>query len=306
MPPEITREKLAYSMTRKVKWRYLSKKFDRFRREYIVWLDRNNSEPVGQVERHFTAPIDIPDEYLQFPEDKPWRVDLDLDGYARYLKGALHEWEVRYEQIKADRKASEPEDRIRQIAGPKPQDWRLVVLLSRGDPWCLGKQMERTPAVIRLIGEAPSEAQIRREAQKGPADLRLGDELEALLSSTEKSPSQFPDELVERREGYDDDEDDAELRQLARQTVKLTDVDPDGEIARRMKMDEILGVSTDGHVIADEEEAELTGDIDLDDAASDLDDGIVDLAAELEEEADPGAEGGKRIDPRKNRTRPRE
>lgn len=295
--PEITRERLNYSMQRKVKWRYLAKKYDRFRREYIVWLDRNNSEPTGQVERHFTAPVTVPDEFLKFPDDKPWRVDLDLDGYARFLKKARQEWEARLADIRGKLTKDTPEEKAYEIAGAPPQDWRLVVLLSRGDPWCVGTQENRTPAVEALIGKAPTAAQLRREREKGPADLRLDAGLEALVGMAHVAKSEFPDEIVER-EGYDDDMGDDDLRERAAQPVTARDLDPDGDMARRARMDAAL---------ADDED-ELTGDIDLDDSdafeAAPVTDFDPTLAEEAEESFDPKALGGKSVNPRKNRTTP--
>lgn len=275
MPTEVTRSDLRYSLTRKVKWRFLAKKMDRFKREYIVWLDRNNSEPTGQIERHFTAPIDIPDNFMSFPEDKPWRVNLDLDGYARYLKTARQEWEGRLNEYRAALRADQPDSKAQEKAGDPPQDWRLIVLLSRGDPWCLGITQTRTPAVEALIGPAPTAAQIREERAR-PRDLRLDPALEALIGASPAVNSSFPDEMAQG-----DDADDAELRSLVNRA--------DPEIERRMKMDEALGLDED----------ELTGDVDID-----LGLGANDMGDDLEEVIDAQAQGGKRVNPAKNRSRP--
>ncbi len=290
MPPEITRERLNFSMTRKVKWRYLSKKFDRFRREYIVWLDRNNSEPTGQVERHFSAPVVIPDEFLEFPVDKPWRVDLDLMAYARYLKSALQEWQVRYEEIRGSLAKNVPDEKALKLAGEKPQDWRLVILMDRGDPWCLGFQDERTPAVVKIIGPAPTKAEIRRLAQLGPKDLRLDPELEALLAEGPKSDSHFPDER--------ETDEEADLQERSFRGVKAADIDPNGELARRLNMNKALELSDES-----DDEPLLTGDLDLDTEPVEMNDELSDLVQALEEEVDPAAMGGKKLNPKLNRTK---
>ena len=274
MPPEITRANLNFSTSRKVKWRSLSKKMDRFRRQYIVWLDRNNSEPVGQIERHFSAPVDIPNEFMSFPEAEPWRVELDLEGYARYLKVAKQEWEARYKLIRSKLAKEEPDSKAVDMVGPPPQDWRLVVLLSRGDPWCLGFTQARTPAVEAIIGRAPTPAEIKRQAALGPADLRLDPVLEALAQSGPSVEISFPDE--------------GEIA-IMKQPVEPGELDPEGELRQFM--------DTTG------DESMLTGDID-DDILGDDFDTSVDLAELLEEKVDPTALGGKRTDPRKNRTKP--
>ena len=211
MPPEITRANLNFSTSRKVKWRSLSKKMDRFRRQYIVWLDRNNSEPVGQIERTFSSPIDIPDEFMSFPEAEPWRVELDLEGYARYLKTAKQEWEARYKLIRSKLAKEEPDSKAVDMVGPPPQDWRMVVLMSRGDPWCLGFTQKRTPAVEALIGPAPTLAEIRRLAALGPADLRLDPELDNLSRMAPAVEASFPDE--EPATTFEPDEE-AEMQQF--------------------------------------------------------------------------------------------
>jgi|ERR1035437_5702698 hypothetical protein len=271
-------------MSRKVKWRILSKKFDRFKnprtglnRLWIVWLDRNNMEPTGQLERTFSAPIDVPDSFVSFPVDKPWRIELDLDGYARYLKRALIEWELRYKEIRDSRPKSEPDERVLQLAGPKPQDWRLVVLMSRGDPWCLGFTQKRTPAVEKLIGPAPTAKQLAIEKAR-PKDLRLDPELEALIAGG--AVNSFPDEEAEDDEGL-----------ATAAAVPLTEEDLDD-----------AGIDP---ADLDDGEGELTGNVDLDTLEFedvDLDDD--DLASALEEEVDPKAQGGKKQNPRKNRLRP--
>lgn len=319
MATEVTRERLNFSMSRKVKWRTIAKKIDRFGREYITWLDRNNLEPTGLIERHFTAPVDIPDKYLRFPEAKGWRVDLLLEDYARYLKTALQEWEFRYQDIRGKLQKDEPEEKALKIVGPKPQDWRLIVLLSRGDKWCVGSQAERTPAVVEILGPAPTEAQLRAERLKGPSDLRLDPKLEALIGAGAMR-SAFPDELME--EG---DYDDAAAFHQAARPVRQSDLDPDGAIARQLKMDRALGIHAgdpgleeEGSAIGgladrravnrdDEVEEELIGDVDIDEEAIAASAGHTDFEptwADVEENADPDALGGKKVDPRKNRTRP--
>jgi hypothetical protein len=280
-------------MSRKVKWRILSKKFDRFRdprtgqnRLYVVWLDRNNMEPTGQIERAFTAPLEcfIPDSYMSFPADKPWRVDLDLDGYARYLKKALMEWELRYKEIRDTRPKGEDDARIMELAGPKPQDWRLIVLMSRGDPWCLGFQNERTPAVESIIGKAPTARDIARE-RLIPKDLRLDPALERLVAGGVQE--QFPDELDDERIRMAGED----LQRISHEELAQANIDPD-EVE-------------DGRAGPDDDDEELTGELDLDDADLDAD---IDLekALEFEEAADPKALGGKKQNPAKNKTKPKE
>jgi hypothetical protein len=275
-------------MNRKVKWRILSKKFDKFRRGYIVWLDRSNLEPTGQVERMFAPPfdnygnvVDIPDNYangrrgITFPPDSPWRVELDLDGYARYLKAALAEWEYRYKQIRDKRPKDEGEHVALDMAGPKPLDWRLIVLMSRGDPWCLGLSKKRTPAVEKLIGPAPTARELRAERER-PKDLRLDPELEALIG--QGVDSAFPDEVDEELKARD--------RSVTNDDLEIAGIDP-------------------AAVLADDEEDELTGDFNLDlDSidASGLDD--LDARLDIEEEVDPAPRSRRKENPSRNRTRP--
>ena len=298
MPPQITRERLSFAMNRKVKWRILSKRVDKFGRRYIVWLDRNNLEPTGQIERMFSPPIDnqgnvvdVPDTYangrrgLSFPDDKPWRVELDLDGYARYLKQALHEWELRYKEIRGKLSKDQPDERALELNGPKPLDWRLIVLMSRGDPWCLGNTTRRTPAVEAIIGKAPTAREIALELAK-PKDLRLDPELEALIGKG--VDSSYPDELDQELQNANLDVTDEDLDEAG---VDPEDLDEDDE-------GDLTG--EDG----------ATGDLDLDlaDALEDAEDGLNSLEArlDLEEEVDPPAKspGRRKIDPRKNRRRP--
>lgn len=295
MPPEITRERLGFAMARKVKFRFLSKKYDPFKRLYVVWLDRANSEPTGQIERAFNinvipeGAVDLPNEFLRFPEDKPWLVVPLFEAYARFLKRALNEWEARYKLHLSKLPRDQREEKALELAGPKPMPWELIVLMSRGDPWCLGKTTKRTPAVEQIIGKAPTEEQLRRE-RLIPKDLRLSPELEALVGKhaidepidPDADPSADPRNFID-----EDDDEEGVFTGSGRVDFDENDdedFDPDAE------MQEFLDKETG----VDEED--LTGDLDLDDP---------DLADELEEKVDAKALGGKKVNPRKNRTRPK-
>lgn len=315
--PEITRERLTFSQTRRVKWRFRSKKYDKFKRLYVVWLDRNNSEPTGQIERAFNIPqtdagtLDIPDNFLRFPEEEPWKVVTLFNEYARYLKHALREWELRLEQYISESARGEPVEKAHRKAGPKPLDWRLIVLMSRGDPWCLGFTSKRTPAVEAIIGKAPTKAQLRAQAAAGPRDLMLDDELEGLLAGASPAVSGFPDD------------DDAPITREPAPTSRFRQVDADDEdeAPRRRPADDddeddvddedmrAFLASRTGNAEGDdddEEEDVLTGDLDLDTEPRWPDDSAPDLAEETEELVDPKATGGKKQNPRKNNTRPKE
>jgi hypothetical protein len=319
--PEITRERLTFSQTRRVKWRFRSKKFDRFKRLYVVWLDRNNSEPTGQIERAFNipmtdaGPLDIPDHFLRFPEEEPWKVVTLFNEYARYLKNALREWELRLEQFIADSARGEPIEKAHRKAGAKPLDWRLIMLMARGDPWCLGFTAKRTPAVEAIIGKAKTARELKLAEAAGPKDLQLDPELEALLHGGQSVMSGFPDDadapitrerITSRFAPLEDDDEDAPLIPEQRLPRKLRDDDDepyepdDAEMAAFLKSQ--TGASDDDDS-DDEEEGVLTGDLDLDTEPRFPDDSL-ELAEEMEERVDPKASGGKRTDPKKNRTKP--
>lgn len=207
--PEITRDNLRLSQSRKVKWRQITKRKDVFGRLYVIWVDRNNLEPTGQVERYFTTPHQtvIPDEFLKFPQEEPWKVETDFEGYARLLKRELVVWHqaVRGHMKRLygalgikDADQSAPTAEALAAAGPPPQDWRLIVLAGRGDPWCLGLQRKRTKAVEAIIGK--EEIVEETDVPGLAADLRLDPELEALVGKGPKaSRIQQDAKLLEER-----------------------------------------------------------------------------------------------------------
>lgn len=221
--PEITWTSLRSSQDRNIKWRYKSIKQDKFRRRYVCWLDRNNGDPTGMIERVFRAPVEVPDEYLSYPEDRPWRVDINFEAYARMLKKRLEEWQFKLEQIMLqlpggrgrDAKGNPSEEAIK-MAGVKPQDWRLVVLAAKGDPWCLGLTKKRTRAVIMILGKESEEQRRQREAERRGAiasDLSLGEELDEAANEGSIGAGGFEDE--------EDDELPAAVKKILKRQAKL-------------------------------------------------------------------------------------
>lgn len=278
MPPEITRERLNFSMNRKVKWRILTKRKDSFGRQYIVWVDRNNLEPTGQIERHFTVPREayVPDEFLKFPEEKPWKVEVQWERYALYLKAALREWQaiVKFHMKKlygAKGVGGEPTAEAIEAAGPPPQDWRIIVLAMRGDPYLLGLTQKMTPAARKLLPEEPVHVPTRKAVHISK-ELRLDPELEKLVGRTK---TEEPEELEPR------DEDDLAEQELLvdtlRQARELEGSDPGADAVAAEEEEEIRSF------MEPEDEYMLTGDLTEDQLFS------------VEESADPGAVGGTRV-----------
>lgn len=280
MPPEITRERLNFSMQRKVKWRILTKRKDSFGRQYIVWVDRNNLEPTGQIERHFTVPqaAYVPDEFLKFPEEKPWKVEVQWERYALYLKNALREWQaiVRFHMKKlygAKGVGANPTPEAIEAAGPPPQDWRIVVLAMRGDPYFLGLTKTLTPAARKLLPDEPVNVPTKK-AVVAHRELRLDPELEKLIGRTKVAESAELDEK---------DEDDLAEKELQAEARRL---------AREMDEE---GAGSDDQVAA-EEEREIESLMDPDDDDGILTGGLSDEEIfNVEESADPGAVGGTRV-----------
>lgn len=296
MPPEITRERLSYSSKRKVKWRILTKRKDSFGRQYIVWVDRNELEPTGQIERYFSTPLQtvVPDEYLKFPEDKPWKVEVQWERYALYLKNALREWQaiVRWHMKKlygAKGVSAEPTPEAIEAAGPPPQDWRLIVLAMRGDPYLLGLTKKMTPAAQKLLPDEAVNVPTRK-ASHVSRELRLDPELEKLIGRTkvekpQELEPQDEDDLAEK-------ELEAEARRLARE---LEEGDPDEDVGAEEEEEiaALMGPDEDEGILTgipsrkddwDEEYVERTGRPDPDDDFLDV-----------EQSADPGAVGGTRV-----------
>jgi hypothetical protein len=278
MPPEITRERLNFSMQRKVKWRILTKRKDSFGRQYIVWVDRNNLEPTGQIERHFTTPIQayVPDEFLKFPEEKPWKVEVQWERYALYLKAALREWQaiVKFHMKKlygAKGVGVTPTAEAIEAAGPPPQDWRIIVLASRGDPYFLGLTKTLTPAARKLLPDEPVNVPTKK-AVIANRELRLDPELEKLIGRTKVAE---PEELEEK------DEDDLAEKEMAAEARRLA-----------RELDEEGGSDE----VAEEEEREIQSLMDPDEEEGILTGNLTDEQLfSVEESADPGAVGGTRV-----------
>lgn len=255
----ITRQDLAMSMrARKRRTRARRVATDNFGRKYLYWEDLNSGSPVGLVERLYVPQVglDIPDQFLRFDPDRPWRVMVDLKGWVRSLREALRAWlqsgreqMIRlYKEKGAEAVDERGEDaftgQVKEVIGPKPLDWRLVALMARGDLWTLGLQRQRTPAVVSIIGK---EKKVPK-AQRGlgfdlDEDFRLDPELEALAR-----------EGGSVRTGYEDenDEEDA-LRALNQKPVGDDDDEEEEE-------DETSG-SLGGSELTGEDETDGEGDL---------------------------------------------
>lgn len=289
--PEITWTALRSSQDRQIKWRYKSIKQDKFRRRYVCWLDRNNGDPTGQVERTFRAPVDVPDEFLSYPEDRPWRVDVNFEGYARMLKKKLEEWKAKLEGVmlqlpggRGANKDGSPSDEALKYVGAPPQDWRLVVLAAKGDPYCLGLTRKRTKAVIMILGKESPEEKLQRETERRGAiasDLSLGKELDEAANEGSIGAGGFVDE--------DDDDLPGPVRKILRRQAKLekeaaqsVETDPDDDPG-----EDVL----DGTDLDDDDLENLDEDDDID---LSLDPDLENAMDEEEKHDRAGLGGGKR------------
>jgi hypothetical protein len=289
--PEITWTALRSSQDRNIKWRYKSIKQDKFRRRYVCWLDRNNGDPTGMVERVFRAPVEVPDEFLAYPEDRPWRVDINFEAYARMLKKRLEEWEFKLQQIMLQLPGGRgrdgegrPSEEAVKMAGVKPQDWRLVVLAAKGDPWCLGLTKKRTRAVIMILGRESEEEKRQREAERRGAiasDLSLGAELDAAANEGSIGSGGFEDE--------EDEELPAGVKKILRRQAKL-----EREAAQSVEVgkdDEGADDILDGTDLDDDDLDDLDNDDDID---LSLDPDLENALDEEEKHDKDGLGGGKK------------
>jgi hypothetical protein len=322
VPPEITRENLmAARLSRKKRiWKELRKPKDRFGRQYVVWVDNVNKHPVTSWEPQFTAPVSVPDRFLSIPEDKPWRCEVDFVSYREELREAVREWQRvlagMMQKFYPDQPDLEPPRKILDLVGPKPQRWELVELANRGDPWCLGLTPERTAAVRFFLKDTETfmpNVLAERQAERGAGTAYLGAEFEQQFGKAvaRGAKSRFADE---------DDADDAAAYRagLGAGSEDEGSFDLSGDVETGDTFDEYdpTAVPTD-----------LVGDDDFD--AADLDDGeervdldltkataamaAADRAADVEEQFDRGAVGGRvlpkgerlRGEGKSTRTRPR-
>lgn len=190
---------------KKKKWRRLVKPRDRWGREYVMWLDHQSGDPVGTIERRFLENVPVPDSYLKFDQEEPWRVQLDLERYAADLRRGRAEWDRIAAAVmvrKYGQQAYDEQNRVRpltpevrDIVGPPPQDWRLVELLRRGDAWCLGMTTKRTAAVTAILGAHGTFLPEQRNLEPEAEGFDLGDALEALAGRSPMVKGGFADEL---------------------------------------------------------------------------------------------------------------
>jgi hypothetical protein len=256
-PIEITRSSLRYALNRKPKKRsFLIRPKDVFGRKYTVWMDKNSEPPapVGLISRNFSEPREcvIPDRFLGIPiiDETPIysRMAIDFDGYITELKEALELWKrdanqwmrKLYKELGVQRAArGEYTEDVLELAGPMPERWELIELAKRGDKWCLGGQAERTPAVIEILGVAPTMRSPRR-AQGGQRTQDMGERLESLAAQYLKDHPRFEDELDEDETLRPEQAYDRQQRELG------------------------VGMDADDPTIGDDEDSTLDGD-DLDD-----------------------------------------
>ena len=151
---------IARHSTRAKKFRDTVVVHDSFRREYTATLDAG-TRGIVEIFPTVPAPVNVPLQYVSIPERMPWRLEIDWARYVGDLKRAEREWLMLVDRIMKDLyresadKHDKPTDRALKMAGTRPQDWRVVAMAAKGDPWALGLQEERTRRIVAVIGAAP-------------------------------------------------------------------------------------------------------------------------------------------------------
>lgn len=258
----ITRGDITYALNRrprKMRARRVAK--DQFGRVYVYWEDLNAEAPVGLIDRMFTANVDIPDKYLKFDPDRPWRIAYDFAGWIRDTVEEERQWDERlketmqrlYKEKGAEDMApggAGPTPAALTIVGRKPVPSVLIRALARGDAWCLGFSERRTPLVEAILGKAP-------KVEKKSASRRAIDESLRLPAGLEELVGQGA--ILSR---FEDEEDEVDTRM---QSVNRTaDLDEEED-----ELAEGSGELTGGDGAEDEDELDLG---DLDDDVDDVED----------------------------------
>lgn len=157
---------------------------DKWGRKYFLWIDLISGDPTGPIDPQFTAPVMLPPHCLSVPEGRPRSIKLHYRRYIQELRQAEREWEMNLaricEQLYGEKaNVARPTRRALKLAGPKPQDWRLVYLAAKGDPWALGFQQEPTEEAKRILGERAARDRELEDVLNDPALREIDAELRA-------------------------------------------------------------------------------------------------------------------------------
>lgn len=278
--------------TKKKKWKTLRKPTDQYGRGYIVWTDTENGDATSAIERQFTAPVDLPDRFMRIDPDRPWRMNLDFVPYIKECRVALAEWEhlakTLMQKLYGEKAGTELTPEVLRLAGHRPQDWRVVELARRGDPWCLGITKTRTAPVKHFIGDndfIPRQLGAGLDGFNGD-DFDLGDEFER----------QFGKLLGKNKPvGFQEDRDKDEERQYrARAAAEIAAMEAELDAASEIMDGSRADVQIGDDVFAEDDRL-------ADQVSAGYGDEVLEAAADLEDILDGGATGGTKVPVRRQR-----
>jgi hypothetical protein len=179
---------------------------DRYGRTYhVVESTQKGGGPMSIIPL-FKAPIVPPPDCQTIDPKRPWRVDINFRKWmARVMADTADTQNLRRMVKSRTPRGEDLETTLAEKVGPDPGEYRsvagyssnveLIALAYHGDPWCLGRQKERTAKVISVIGEEEPVTDI---------DFLLGEkygkEIAAILgpSRVEEEPEPETDEDLEQ------------------------------------------------------------------------------------------------------------
>jgi hypothetical protein len=137
---------------------------DRHKRAYhVIESTQKGGGPIA-IYPLFRAPLVPPPDCQTIDPKRPWRVDIDYRKWMARVMADTADTRALRRMVKSRTPRGEDlETTLAEKVGPDPGEYRsiagyssnveLIALAYHGDPWCLGKQKERTAKVISVIGD---------------------------------------------------------------------------------------------------------------------------------------------------------
>ncbi len=116
---------------------------DQHGREWFATIELKTGHPCGLIQPKFTAPLDVPQQYLTINLEKPYELIIAYDPWIASLRAA---WTARAAHLRSvglavhgDKYNPEKPSREQlEIVGPPPQPVEPVIAAKQGNKYVLG------------------------------------------------------------------------------------------------------------------------------------------------------------------------
>lgn len=167
---------------------------DQHGRRYYASIELRTGDPCGLIEPQFSAPLAVPQMYLERSSDpeRPYDIQVSYTRWKADIRAARSEWEREGRQLarkmhgdRFDPRADFPRD-VLDIIGEPPQHVEPVIAAEQGNSWVLGL----TDRVDLRLAAFFTPKELDPSAANEPDFRDVADDFEAIEQETDRLKAQ--------------------------------------------------------------------------------------------------------------------